>query len=268
MPVLPFSRHIGPGNAILPEGSNEIDNIARAHDIAYDRASEASEIVEADEKFVNNLWDSAPRNYVETLQKYAGLIGISAKKGVEGVIGVQYPKMSKRARHDDEEESDMFETSIESSKSGDGGDDAWNGQSYQAPRPVAKPHGIGNQLAGGAGSSSKAGAERVTAKAVRKGAVVGGGGNGGLSTAGEGGGSAQAGIGLVSVPRSLISSGHLLSTNHVYTLQLRLFNPNKIVSLRAAGETALYSTWIAPLYNCTFAVQLYICTRRLVLQRW
>ena len=131
MPVLPFSRHIGPFNAILEEGSNEIDNIERPHDIAY---GEASDIAEADELFVNNLWDSALRNYVETLQKYAVLIGISAKKGVEGVIGVQYPRMNKflesmkkRPRADEEDESDMFETSGESSKSGEGGGLIMNG---------------------------------------------------------------------------------------------------------------------------------------------
>ena len=38
MPVLPFSRHIGPGNDILEAGSNEIDNIAREHDLTYENA--------------------------------------------------------------------------------------------------------------------------------------------------------------------------------------------------------------------------------------
>ena len=69
-----------------------------------------------------------------------------------------------------------------------------------------------------------------------------------------------AGMGLVSVPRSLISSGHLLTTNHIYTLQLRLFNPNKIEQLQAAStDKSLYGTWLAPLFNFDFSRAGWYC---------
>ena len=69
-----------------------------------------------------------------------------------------------------------------------------------------------------------------------------------------------AGMGLVSVPRSLISSGHLLSTNHIYTLQLRLFNPNKIEQLQATStDKSLYGTWLAPMFNFDFSRAGWYC---------
>lgn len=46
--MFPNYPHIGPGNQILQQGTNPLDEIARAHDIAYGLARTYQDIKEAD----------------------------------------------------------------------------------------------------------------------------------------------------------------------------------------------------------------------------
>ena len=92
---LPGHHFIGPGNtADRPESPiDEDDRIAQIHDKEYSSAKSNSDIVTADEKAIQ-AFDT---DYQKTGNKHslAGRLGLQAKKTVESVIGVQYPKLGK-----------------------------------------------------------------------------------------------------------------------------------------------------------------------------
>ncbi|CAH0549896.1 unnamed protein product [Brassicogethes aeneus] len=62
MAILPNYPHIGPGNPIYGSSSNEMDEIARKHDLAYLEAKSPIDVMKADEIFLNNMKAYEPQN--------------------------------------------------------------------------------------------------------------------------------------------------------------------------------------------------------------
>lgn len=84
--------HVGPGNKILPKATNNIDNIARNHDIAYGNAKTKTEIHQADKEFVKEMSKIEPKTWGESAIKHGSKLAISAKNKVEEISGhVFYP---------------------------------------------------------------------------------------------------------------------------------------------------------------------------------
>ncbi|CAH0563128.1 unnamed protein product [Brassicogethes aeneus] len=53
--IFPNYPHLGPGNPIFDAAANEMDNIARTHDIAYQEAKSPLDIYKADERFLRSM---------------------------------------------------------------------------------------------------------------------------------------------------------------------------------------------------------------------
>lgn len=93
--VLPGYKYLGPGNK-LDEGEpvNEVDELARQHDLTYESARSAQDIQESDQKYAQafaNQFFKEP-----SVGAALGAIGLNLKAGIESYTGVQYPNMSKR----------------------------------------------------------------------------------------------------------------------------------------------------------------------------
>lgn len=89
----PGYPHIGPGNTILQESTNKLDNIARAHDIRYAIAIRNTQIAEADQIFINEIENYSPETLYEWCIKYISYIGILTKFKLERIIGPIYPRL-------------------------------------------------------------------------------------------------------------------------------------------------------------------------------
>ena len=94
MPVLPGSNYIGPGNS-LDSGvpTNAIDFNALVHDTDYSNAKSASDIREADQRFLISNYNTIPKNGLEIFHKYVSIAGIGIKYGVESLTGIIYPSL-------------------------------------------------------------------------------------------------------------------------------------------------------------------------------
>nr|QOD39531.1 VP [uncultured densovirus] len=87
---LPDHRYIGPGNTVddtLPVDVD--DDIAREHDINYEKAQTQEDVQEADRQGASEFLSDVIHN--NNIHSVAGYIGLKAKEKVESVIGVQYP---------------------------------------------------------------------------------------------------------------------------------------------------------------------------------
>lgn len=84
--------HVGPGNKILPKATNPIDNVARNHDIAYDKAKTKEEIFAADKAFKEEMNKVDTKTWKDTAVKHVSKTAISAKNKIEEITGhVFYP---------------------------------------------------------------------------------------------------------------------------------------------------------------------------------
>lgn len=84
--------HVGPGNKILPEATNPIDNIAREHDIAYGKAKTKEDIYKADQEFLNKMSEIDSKSWSDTGVKSIAKLGIKGKTVIEQTLGrVIYP---------------------------------------------------------------------------------------------------------------------------------------------------------------------------------
>jgi len=109
MPVLPWSRNIGPWNA---EGkpTNKFDEVALEHDRAYGNAKDQKDVDNADDQFIGHYLDTVAKGPVELFHKTAGLIGIGAKRVASAMAGRKRaqsesesrPRKTARADSDDE----------------------------------------------------------------------------------------------------------------------------------------------------------------------
>ena len=87
--------HVGPGNKILSKSTNEIDEIARQHDIAYSNAKTTYDVIEADKIFLEHLSKIQPQTWGASVMKQLGLIGIGAKANIEHYTGkIWYPSVN------------------------------------------------------------------------------------------------------------------------------------------------------------------------------
>ena len=94
MPVLPGSNYIGPGNSLhsgVP--TNLVDFNALVHDTDYSNAQSASDVREADERFLIENYNLVPRSGLEAFHKYVSIAGIGIKYGVESLTGIIYPSL-------------------------------------------------------------------------------------------------------------------------------------------------------------------------------
>ncbi|AIQ82698.1 structural protein [Sea star-associated densovirus] len=87
---LPDHRYIGPGNTIDDTEPVDLDDdIAREHDINYEKAKTQEDVQEADREGAGEFLTDVIHN--SNPHSIAGYIGLKAKEKVESVIGVQYP---------------------------------------------------------------------------------------------------------------------------------------------------------------------------------
>lgn len=103
--TVPGYKYLGPGNSLnRGEPVNEIDEDAKEHDEAYDKAKTTQEVSQADNKFVNKALDhlvnainlkETPGN---TFGAAIGAIGIGTKQAIEKHSGVIYPSVSGMSR--------------------------------------------------------------------------------------------------------------------------------------------------------------------------
>lgn len=85
--------HMGPGNDILPAALNELDDIARKHDIAYHKAKTWNDIYKADQEFIHWISHYTPDKWKDFAVKHIGKVGIQIKHSVEKYLtGVIYPR--------------------------------------------------------------------------------------------------------------------------------------------------------------------------------
>lgn len=85
--------HMGPGNDILPAALNELDDIARKHDIAYHNAKTWNDIYKADQEFIYWIGHYTPDKWKDFAVKHVGKLGIQIKHSVEKYLtGVIYPR--------------------------------------------------------------------------------------------------------------------------------------------------------------------------------
>lgn len=85
--------HMGPGNDILPAALNELDDIARKHDIAYHKAKTWNDIYKADQEFIHWISHYTPDKWKDFAVKHIGKLGIQIKHSVEKYLtGVIYPR--------------------------------------------------------------------------------------------------------------------------------------------------------------------------------
>lgn len=84
---IPGYPHVGPGNKILQKPTNEIDAVARIHDIKYDLAKTNEEIRAADREFLESMSKIEPKTWGQTAVKQTARLGIKTKQIVENTLG-------------------------------------------------------------------------------------------------------------------------------------------------------------------------------------
>lgn len=103
--TVPGYKYLGPGNSLnRGQPTNQIDEDAKEHDEAYDKAKTSQEVSDADNTFVNKALDhivnainlkETPGN---TFGAALGAIGIGTKQTIEKHSGVIYPSVSGMSR--------------------------------------------------------------------------------------------------------------------------------------------------------------------------
>ena len=73
--------------------TNLIDFNALVHDTDYSNAKRASDIREADERFLIANYNTIPDSGLEYFHKYVSIAGIGIKYGVESLTGIIYPSL-------------------------------------------------------------------------------------------------------------------------------------------------------------------------------
>lgn len=92
--------HMGPGNDILPAALNELDDIARKHDIAYHKAKTWNDIYKADQDFIYWIGHYTPDKWKDFAVKHIGKLGIQIKHSVEKYLtGVIYPRNLSKGKY-------------------------------------------------------------------------------------------------------------------------------------------------------------------------
>lgn len=89
--IIPGYPHLGPGNPIYPVSFNDIDDLARKHDIAYSKAKNYKDVQEADEQFLQDMNGIDNKTVGRWFVKQIGIGGISVKYALERKLGVLYP---------------------------------------------------------------------------------------------------------------------------------------------------------------------------------
>lgn len=86
--TLPYHNYVGPGN-VLDNGEHvdEDDLIAREHDNAYEAAQHPQQVQEADDHAISDFIGSFAGG---NLHSAVGALGLTAKRAIERVVGVQY----------------------------------------------------------------------------------------------------------------------------------------------------------------------------------
>ncbi|CAH0562748.1 unnamed protein product [Brassicogethes aeneus] len=95
MAILPKYPHIGPGNPIYGSSENELDEIARQHDIAYKNAKSPLDILKADEIFLSDMKAYETEGIYDWIVNKISYGGIYIKHNFEKKYGVLYPIFSK-----------------------------------------------------------------------------------------------------------------------------------------------------------------------------
>lgn len=91
--TLPNSNYIGPGNPYdNGEAVDEADRVAEEHDRAYEIATSAKEIADADKKAIEKF------NKANSLNGFIGEIGLRSKSWLENIVGPIYPSASELER--------------------------------------------------------------------------------------------------------------------------------------------------------------------------
>lgn len=84
--------HMGPGNKIKESALNELDNIAREHDIAYKNAITDADVYEADKIFLSAIDKYKSTSWTDSGIKLLAKTGINLKTSVEQTLDkVLYP---------------------------------------------------------------------------------------------------------------------------------------------------------------------------------
>jgi hypothetical protein len=103
--TVPGYKYLGPGNSLnRGQPTNQIDEDAKEHDEAYDKAKTNQEVSEADNKFVNKALDHLVNaiNFKETpgntIGAAVGAVGIGIKQAVEKHTGIIYPSVAGMSR--------------------------------------------------------------------------------------------------------------------------------------------------------------------------
>lgn len=87
--LFPRHQYLGPGNPIdSAEPVDEDDRVARAHDVAYERARTREDVEQADNEAVDKFVNAG------TLHGAIGAIGLEVKKTWENTFGQVYPAMA------------------------------------------------------------------------------------------------------------------------------------------------------------------------------
>nr|QVW56835.1 MAG: hypothetical protein [Cecropis daurica ambidensovirus] len=100
--TLPGTKYLGPGNSLdKGEPTSEVDAHAKSHDIAYSKATNQKDILDADKKSISEFGDHAIEGIAgkdsisNTIQGIAGYTGLNIKHGIEKAINkVIYPSFS------------------------------------------------------------------------------------------------------------------------------------------------------------------------------
>lgn len=107
MPVLPYHKYIGPGNSLnngLPVDSDDL--IALEHDQAYEH--NPNSVASADTHAIHDFIGDFQDNF--NIHSAVGALGLSAKKGIESIIGQQYPMSKRHASPDSSQETQLPKT--------------------------------------------------------------------------------------------------------------------------------------------------------------
>ena len=241
MPVLPFSRNIGPGNVPNPVTENWVDGAAYEHDIAYGKAENPEHIRTADREFLSKLTNQFDSNPLHTIHQLFGGIGIGAKYAAESVFGVQYPRfMDGEADGEQEvlpsqiEKPDSTTGKRKSGGKGKGG-------------KKAKADGTSSSAAaaplGSLGSVSSTGANNTASRTKMEGAV-----GPEASSAAPHAGAASA-LNMLSHPCNNITPASPFHVCKEFNLELVTFNP----TFTTKSGTQPIGVWPAPLYS--FAIE-------------
>lgn len=92
--LIPNNPHIGPGNPIYYKSYNELDEIARQHDISYSHAESPLDIYKADMKMLKQLDSYQADSIWPWFVKQIASNGIKYKHSFELQYGVVYPKFT------------------------------------------------------------------------------------------------------------------------------------------------------------------------------